>query len=167
MELLAGARAALSIAGLPGACEPCAHVRAQRDQTEIVAAIQRQFDDVPVLDDRANRRVLGRDERGHGRDLSGLGHATDLEREVHTERFLHVKFHTVLRRPEALQLSFDEVRTWRHCREGEGADFVTLLGPSRIGSDVLRRHRGARNRGAGGVLHVTGDGAECLSEGRR
>ena len=30
-------------------------------------------------------------------------------------------------------------------------------------ADVLRRHRGARNRGAGGVFHFTGDGAEGLS----
>ena len=62
-NLLVGARAALSIAGLPGAGEPGADVRAQRDEAEIVAAVQRQLDDAPVLDDGADRRILGRDER--------------------------------------------------------------------------------------------------------
>ena len=47
----------------------------------------------------------------HGRHLSGLRDAADLEREVHAERLLHVQFDTVLRRPEALQLSLDQIDT--------------------------------------------------------
>ena len=62
-DLLVGARAALAIAGLAGAGEPRAHVRAERDQAEVVAAVERQLDDAPVLDDRADRRVLRREER--------------------------------------------------------------------------------------------------------
>ena len=56
-DLLVGTRAALAIAGLAGAGEPGADVRAQRNQAEVVATVQRQLDDPPILDDRPDRRI--------------------------------------------------------------------------------------------------------------
>ena len=56
------------IARLPGARELGADVRAQRDQLQVVPAVERQFNDAPVLDDGADRRVRRFDERRHTGD---------------------------------------------------------------------------------------------------
>src|SRR5262245_41263592 len=56
-DLLVGTRAPLAITGLPGAREPGADVRAEGDEAEVVAAIQRQFNDPTILDDGADRRI--------------------------------------------------------------------------------------------------------------
>ena len=69
-QLLVGARAALAVARLAGAGKLGADVRAQRDQLEIVSAVERQLDDAPVLDDGADGRIRGFDQRrdpGHRR----------------------------------------------------------------------------------------------------
>ena len=77
----------------PGAGEAGADVRAQRDQAQVVAAVERQLDDAPVLDDRADRRVLGGDERDGGGDFSRFRDGADVEREVDAERLLDVQLH--------------------------------------------------------------------------
>ena len=61
---------------------------AGRDQGElkIVPPVQREINDLPVLDYRASRRFGGLQQRSGRLDLDDFGHSTDLERDVELAR---------------------------------------------------------------------------------
>ena len=161
-DLLAGARAALAITGLAGPREPGADVRAQSNETEIVATVQRQLDNPPILDDGADCRIRGGDERRGGGDFSRFGERAEFEREVDAKRLLDVQFHGVLHGLEPFQLDLDLVRARRHRGKRVDASLVALLGADRVGCHILRGHGGARNCAARLIFHFTGDGAKGL-----
>ena len=66
------ADAALPRAGLSLAGEARRYVRRQRNQLQVVAAVQRQFHDALVLDDRADRGVVGDQQRRVGAALRSI-----------------------------------------------------------------------------------------------
>jgi hypothetical protein len=152
----------LSIVGLPRTGELRAHVRTQCDQAQIVPAVERQFDDPPVFDDRADGRILCRDERGDAGHFGRLGERADFEREIHAQLLFDVEFDGVLRGLEALQLGFDQVVARRHGGKRERSDLIALLSTKRVRRDVLGGDGCTRNRGTGCVFHFTGDGTERL-----
>ena len=143
-DLLVGARAALPVAGLPGARELGAHVRAERDERQEVAAVQRQLDDAPVLDDRADRRVFGRDQRRHARHFGRLRQRADFHREVDADRRLDLQRDLPRHRAEALKLGFDDVGPRRQRGKAIGTGLVALHFARRVRARALRRHRSRR-----------------------
>ena len=83
---------------------------------------------------------------------------------AHADRFLDVQLHSVLRDPEAVQFGFDQVCAGRHRRKGVGADLVAVAGYGPRWWPMFCAVTVAPGmRGAGGVFHFTGDGAQSLS----
>ena len=108
----------------------------------------------------------GGDERGGGGHFSRFRQRADFEREVDAQRLLDVQLHGVLHGPEPLQLGLDLIHARGHRRKRVVPGLVADLRADRVGGHILRRHRGAGNRGARLVLHFTGDGAEGLGVSR-
>ena len=83
-----GAGARQVLAGLPGR-EPGRQV----DEGREVPAVQRQLLDRPLLDDRADLRRIGAQQRRLGRDGRGLLDAADLERDVDARALIDLEDH--------------------------------------------------------------------------
>ena len=130
-QLLGGARAALPGARLPGAGELGADVRAERDELEIVPAVQRQFDDAPVLDHRADGGIRRLDQRRDADDRRLFGDRAQLHREVDARRLLHLQFNVAVQGFEPHQLGGDRVGAGRQRGKIVQADLVARRGPRR------------------------------------
>ena len=130
---------ALAVARLTGTRKLGAHVRAQRDKRKVVSAVERQLDDAPVLDDGADRRILGRDERRFPGDRGGLRQRAHLHGQIQTQRLLHVQIDGLSCRLEARKLSLHRIASWRQRWETIDAGGVGLRVACRIRPGVLRR----------------------------
>lgn len=58
------------------------HVGREFDKLQVIAAVQWQLDDPPVLNDCAYGGVLGRQQRRRAADFDGFSDGTDLQHEV-------------------------------------------------------------------------------------
>ena len=89
-----------------------AHVRAQRHEIDEVAAVERQLQDLLVLDDRADRGVRGVDHRRAAGDLDRHLDGSELQREIQTGRLLHLQLDSVADLAlKTLQVHLDVVDT--------------------------------------------------------
>ena len=163
-QLLAGARAALPVARLPGAGELRADVGAERHQLQVVAAVQRQLHDAPVLDDGADRGVGRLDERRLAGDGRHFRDCPQLDREVDARGLLHLQLEAARNGLEPFELGLDGVLARRQRGEVEQPDGIGDRRARRVGRLVHDRHSGAGDDGAGRILHFSGNRAQGLSE---
>ncbi len=89
-DRLIGAVATLARTGLAGGGRQRGRVGRERDQLQIVAAVQRQFDDALVVDHGADGGVLGLQLGGAGFDGDGFGHLADGQAEIEADGLLDV-----------------------------------------------------------------------------
>ena len=150
-----------------GIRESVAHVRTQRDKLEEVASVQRHFHDAPVFNDRSDRRVLRRDERGCTLDLDRLADISNLEREVKTRRLLDLQLNVVLRnRSEAGQFDFDVVSA--RLQRGEIIDtrLITNCGAHKVCGRIRHRDGDAGNDRARRIMYNSADAGLRLGHRR-
>src|SRR5581483_5785135 len=81
-DRLAGSVAALARAGLAGCRRNSVHIRRQRDQPKIVASIQRQLQNLLVLDHGAHGGILLLKLSGRGRNLDRFRYRSNLQGEI-------------------------------------------------------------------------------------
>ena len=135
----------------------------ERDELEIVAAVQRQLDDPLVVDDGADGGVLGLELNGVGLDGDGFGDLADGEREIETDDLLHAELHVLgLVAFEPGLLDLDAVRPGRQRRQRVIAGFGGHGVPGSVGAHVGGGNGGLRRGGAGCVGDSPGDFAESL-----
>ena len=143
---------------MAGAVEPIAHVGTQRDELEKVASVKRHVDDALVLDDRSDRRVLRRDQRGCSRDLDGLAHLSDLQCKVEASRLLDLQLHIVLRdRAKTRQLYFDVVLAGLQARNVVDTGFVADRRAREIRGRVADHNGNAGNNAAARIVSHAAD----------
>ena len=70
----------------------------QRDQAQVVAAVQRQFRNPLVLDHGAEGDVLRLQHLSRGRNLNRLGDLPDLQREIEADGLLNLHWHVAAAR---------------------------------------------------------------------
>ena len=89
-DRLVGAVAALARAGLAGGRRDGGDVGRERDQLQIVAAVERQFDDALVLDHGTDGGVLGLQLGGRTRYLDGFGYLSERKGDIQANGLLHL-----------------------------------------------------------------------------
>ena len=117
------------------------------DQLQVVAAVQRQFDNPLVLDHGAHRGVL-RLQLGGGPDhLDGFGDLSEGKREIEAHGLLHLHFHLVAGRAlEAGFLHADVIGSRLQGREGIDACVRGDRATAGVGVDVGDGDRWRRRR---------------------
>ena len=139
-----------------------AHVLAQRHQVDEVAPVERQLEDLLVVDDRSNGSIGDVDHRCAAGDLHGHLHGTQLQGEIETGRLLHLQFDSVKDFAlKALQVHSDVVHTRQQVRKHVATSRVGLGFTGRVGLGV-RDHHGGPNKDASARVC---DGARDLPEG--
>ena len=157
-NVLLSALSPLASSGLCGIRESVAHVRTQRDKLEEVASVQRHFHDAPVFNDRSDRRVLRRDERGCTLDLDRLADISNLEREVNTRGELDLQFDVILRyRAEAWQFHFHVVSARLQRGKVVNARLVTNSGADEVCGWIRHRDGDAGNDRARRIMYNSAD----------
>src|SRR5439155_3970081 len=157
-NVLLSALSPLASNGLCGIRESVAHVRTQGDKLEEVASVQRHFHDAPVFNDRSDRRVLRRDERGCTLDLDRLAHIPDLESEVKTRRLLDLQLDVVLcDRAEARQLDLDVVSARLDRGKVVNARLITNSGADEVCGWIRHRDGDAGNDRARRIMNNSAD----------
>ena len=169
-EILGRAIAALSAAGSAAGTARVVRtdVRTERYQVDEVTAIERQLQDLFVLDDGADRRIRGVDHRGAAGHLDRHLHRSKLQRKIETGRLLHLQLDAASNLAlKALQVDFDVVyageQIWKHI----AARGVGLCLAHGVGAGVGDRDGCPDEDGAARVGDRPCDLSEGLSGGRR
>ena len=164
---LAGADAALARRCLSLAGESGGDVRRQRNQLQVVAAVQRQFDDALVLDHRADGGVLGGQQRGVSHHLDGFDDFSHLQFDIDAGRLLHMQFNLAPDHGLESGLSgLQRVSAGRERRKRIDAGFVGNDRAGCAGAFVRGGDRDTRGRGAGDVARLAGDRADVWPKAR-
>src|SRR5262249_23859069 len=87
---LVGAIAALPRLRLTRRRRKVTDIRRQSHEIQVLAAVERKFDDALGFDDASDGRVFGLQQGGRSFDLNGLGNLGDFEREIETNALLHL-----------------------------------------------------------------------------
>ena len=138
-------------------------------ELQVVAAVERQLDDLLLVDHVAERHVLGLDQGRFGRDLDGLADAADLEADVDAGLLSGLEHDSP---PdlflEAGELDREHVLAGHELRDDVVARDVGLGRAGFIGAGVGGRDLCAGNRPAGFVGHTPEErGADPLRVGGR
>jgi hypothetical protein len=137
--------------------------RDQRGELQVVATVERQLDDRPVLDDGADRRVRGLQQRRAARDLDHLGELADFERHRDPAGAAHLYGDVAaLEGAESAQRGFERVGAGRDGRHHVEPRVVGLELADGVGALVGQRDRHAGHRCAARI----GDDAADLTGGR-
>ena len=106
-----------SVTTLPSGCAAAsaarpvrAHVRDHRHQADEVSTVERQLQDLFILNDGPDRRIRGVDHRSAAGDLDRHLHRAKLQREIQPGRLLYLQLDSVADLAlKALQVHFDVV----------------------------------------------------------
>ena len=138
------------------------HRRSDRRQVENIAAVQRQFVSLALIDDRAQRRSFCLQQRRLRGYFHNLAHFANLESGIDASALLHVDrdigSHEVL---ESLLLHINPVLAGKQVHKGEEAVAAAGFGALFRRAQVCQRHFGVRNRGSG----IIGDRSSDRSVG--
>ena len=130
----------------------------ERGELQVVPSIQRQLDDRPVLDDRADRRVRGLQQRRAARDLDHLGELADFQRERDPARAAHLHGDVPsLQGAEPAERGLQGVDARLDRRHHVQPRLVGLELAHGVGALVGQRDRHARHRRAAGIGHDAAD----------
>ena len=130
----------------------------QRCQLQVIAAVERQFDDTAVLDDSADRRVLRLYDRRIGHNRHDVCQLADGHRKGKTIRAAHLHVDVrLLGGREALELNFQRIGAGRHRRKDVDARVVRLCQANGVCIGVRQRHSHAWQHGAARIDHRSAD----------
>lgn len=130
---------------------------------EVVAAVQRQFQNAPVFDDGADGGIIGLNHLRAARDLDHLGDVADLENDIHAGHLRHLEVNVRADLCiEALHLDLQRVPAWRQRRHVVEAGLVRVYDALKIRGRVVE---GDLRAGDGGAAAV-GNGSRDLSRRR-
>ena len=150
---------------LAGRREPRRSVRSQRNQLQVVAPIQRQLHNALVLDHRAQRRILCRQQRHCPGNFNRFRYRAHRHIKVQTHRLLNLHFHlfggggfkTLLLRAQVVQAR-------RQRGETINARIVRGRGTNGVSRRVGNRHCYSGNVRAGCVANLAGNFTKGLAE---
>ncbi len=163
---LAGTNAALPCACLSLACESGGHVRRQRHQLKVIAPVQRQFDDAPVLDDGADRCIVGDQRPCFTLHFNRLVDLSYLQFDIDSGRLLHLQFNLI---PddglEAWLLRAQQIGARWERRKRIGPRIIRDYIANSVRIFVGRRYGDPSYRRPGGIACLSVDGAKRLAKG--
>ena len=167
-DLLGAPVAALARGGLAAVAEARAHVRAERDELQKVAPVQRQIHDALIFDDRADRGVLGVQQRSAGGDFDRFGHLSHPQLEIEARHLLHLQFDIAADRAlKPLHADPHVVSAGQQAGKRVDARAVCIFRAGETGLRVGDGHCGANQHGSARVRYQAGNLAEGLGEQRR
>ena len=141
---------------------PYVHVRAQRDQAEEVAAVQRQLLDSFLFDDRAHRCVFGGQQLGGRAYLDRLRRLPNGKYEIDARRLLHLEFDVGLdHRLKSRRGDLDLIHPGSQVGKAIDARIVADRRARHVGGGVRDRYGRVYNVRAAGVF----DFASNLTDG--
>ena len=132
--------------------------RDQRGELQVVASVERQLDDRAVLDDRADRGVLGLQERRAALDLDHLGELADFQRERDAAGAAHLHGDVLaLQGAEPAEGGLERVDARLERRHHVEPRLVGLELADGVGALVGQRDRHAGHRRAARIGHDAAD----------
>ena len=139
------------------------HAGREQRQLVVVAAIERQLDDLLLIDDRSARRRDGVEQRRGADDLDRFGELTRLQRDVDPRHLRDLQSyprpHRLL---ESRHLHGHRVVTGTKAGNHVGALAIRGGSGDDAGLHVRHRHGGVRHDGAAAVPDDAGDGRRFL-----
>ena len=133
---------------------PCRSLRrghgARREQRELekIPAVERHVENLPVLDDRADRGRVAPHIGHRRRHFDAIGQRTDLQLRVGAPLLIHGEHDTLHVCLVARRADLDTPRTRRELRERERAGIAARRRACFVGRLVDGRDRGADDNGA-------------------
>ena len=130
--------------------------------------VERQIDDLPVVDDVAESRRRAAEERRVGRDGDGVGQAAELQLQIEAHGLAGRETDALPgQRPEAGQLDAHQIGSGRQPLDDETAGLARDGRPRQAGAHGDHRNGRASHRSARRVHDITGQrGSANLGPGR-